>query len=362
MKTKVISILLLCLIVLTIIPFEIIAARGGGGRGGGGGGGRGGGGRGGGREFSGNRGRGRSEIQRNNIARTPTMSRANNWSPRTNEISRRSPSSSFLSENRPQLSQNRGGGQSRQQLQQFLGEGKIGNKQNLQNLTGANLSNLKQGLQNNNHLGNNLRKDIAQNYPNRSNWFNRNFWNDHNYTPLYNTARANWWARNTWGNVYGWLGWDSTEAYAPLYYDNGYAYEASQLGTPYETNYSSTTIYTQPSVESSNVESSDWLPLGVFAVTSTLESETAPTMFFQLALKKDGTIEGVYYNQAADQVHPVVGMVDPNTQKAVWMMSQGENSPVFETGLYNLTLDQTTVAVRFGSETQNWVMVRTSSE
>jgi hypothetical protein len=52
--------------------------------------------------------------------------------------------------------------------------------------------------------------------------------------------------------------------------------------------------------------------------------------------------------------------VDKKTQRAAWTFSDGKNTDIImETGLFNLTQDQTEALVHFGKErTQQWLMVR----
>ncbi len=105
-------------------------------------------------------------------------------------------------------------------------------------------------------------------------------------------------------------------------------------------------------------EETEWLPLGVFAITK--EGVNASSFFLQLAVSKDGIISGTYYNDSTDAVHPVEGMIDKESQRAAWRFVDGTNPDlVMETGIYNLTQDQTDLLVHFGPEqTQTWVLVR----
>jgi hypothetical protein len=98
--------------------------------------------------------------------------------------------------------------------------------------------------------------------------------------------------------------------------------------------------------------------MGVFALTS--EGVNTSSMYLQLAVSKDGMIAGTFYNETTGAVHPVEGMVDQKSQRAVWKAADGTNpNLVMETGVYNLTQDQTDVLVHFGpDQTQTWVMVR----
>jgi hypothetical protein len=101
----------------------------------------------------------------------------------------------------------------------------------------------------------------------------------------------------------------------------------------------------------------NWLPMGIWALCNETNGES--TMFLQLTTTRQGVIAGTLYNTLTDDVQPVVGSVDPATQRAAWYIGTNK-ATVFETGVYNLTSPQTQVLVHFGPErTQTWMMVRT---
>jgi hypothetical protein len=103
----------------------------------------------------------------------------------------------------------------------------------------------------------------------------------------------------------------------------------------------------------------DWMPLGVFAITKDGEPTGAePTMFLQLALSKQGVLNGTFQNTATNTVKAVEGMVDKQTQRAAWTV-QGESRPLMEAGIANLTQDSTAVLVHFpDNTTQRALLVR----
>lgn len=113
-----------------------------------------------------------------------------------------------------------------------------------------------------------------------------------------------------------------------------------------------------PEMTDEQAEAVEWLPLGVFAITK--ESINASSFFLQLAVSKEGIISGTYYNDSTGATHPVDGMVDEKSQRAVWKFADDTNPDlVMETGIYNLTQDQADVLVHFGpDQTQTWVLVR----
>ena len=106
-------------------------------------------------------------------------------------------------------------------------------------------------------------------------------------------------------------------------------------------------------------QASDWLPLGVFAVTQDLAaSGSSPTLFMQLAVNKEGVLSGTFENEATGQTQTLEGMVDKKSQRAAWCV-QGNSWPIVETGLSNLTQETFPVLLHFADgQTQQWLLVR----
>ena len=100
------------------------------------------------------------------------------------------------------------------------------------------------------------------------------------------------------------------------------------------------------------------MPLGVFAVTQ--DASKPSDMVLQLAVNKEGVIQGTYFNSDDNTAKPIKGMVDKESERAVWTFAdKNKNAVIMETGIYNLTKDETGVLVHFGKErTQEWLMVR----
>jgi hypothetical protein len=103
----------------------------------------------------------------------------------------------------------------------------------------------------------------------------------------------------------------------------------------------------------------DWMPLGVFAITQDGQPSGAePTLYLQLAVSKQGVINGTIQNTATDTTQAVEGMVDRQTQRAAWTVA-GKTRPLMETGIVNLTQDTTPTLVHFADgSTQQWLLVR----
>jgi hypothetical protein len=213
---------------------------------------------------------------------------------------------------------------------------------------------------------------IRENFQNRhDNIFTPQWWKDHPNAAKaywhnfgrYQYAWNHWWRPATWGALGAWVAgapWDS-----PTYYDygEGIYYDGDQVysnGTPVA---SAEEYYQQASdlatsAPPAQASETDWLPLGIFAISS--DQATDSNTLLQLAVSKDGVIAGTYYNTATDIGRPVKGMVDKKTQRAAWTFSDGKNTDILmETGIFNLTQDQTEALVHFGKEkTQQVLMVR----
>jgi hypothetical protein len=234
------------------------------------------------------------------------------------------------------------------------------------------------------HNADSIRRDFRDRHdvPFRTGWWDHHHF-DHGFGP---------WAWNGWwGRPWYWWGWstapylDSWLAFGwnqPCYWDygpNGYANYNYGPSLGYQTNLPSPSDealpqpqapvapnYTQaydlahsaPAVDVKNDAQSDWLPLGVFAVTKPGKQEE--NWMVQLGVNKQGVLTGTYYNQEKDSAHPLVGMVDKDSHKAAWYFADGtENPMVFETSVDNLTQPQTTVMVHFAPGDMGvWQMVR----
>lgn len=145
-----------------------------------------------------------------------------------------------------------------------------------------------------------------------------------------------------------------------VYYENNVVYVNDEEYSSAEEYYNdaSTIATSVPEMTNEQAEQMEWLPLGVFALTK--EGVNASSMYLQLAVSKEGVIAGTYYNESTGVTHPVEGMVDEQTQRAVWKSADGTNANiVMETGIYNLTQDQAELLVHYGPEqTQAALLVR----
>jgi hypothetical protein len=180
-----------------------------------------------------------------------------------------------------------------------------------------------------------------------------------------------WWGNPGWGGVnrwYGGWGWNS-----PYYYDYGvggnvvyrdnYVYvDGEQVGTADEYAQSAAALAAVDPAEVPSTAAEDWLGLGTFAVVETADPSDRdmmePTRFVQLAVDKKGFVSGTFFNKKTDETYSLSGRVDKKTQRMAFSIDDNKDI-VFETGVYNLTQDQTPVLVHLGpNKTETFVFVR----
>ncbi len=201
----------------------------------------------------------------------------------------------------------------------------------------------------------NVRNRWLENHPR---W---DFWKDHPHWAQWRWNRPYRWA--TWAAVTSWFPWGWTE---PSYYEYGdniyyegdtvyygdepvcsaeeYAQQAEQIAT------------SAPEID----KNSEWMSLGVFALTQEAEDQEAPdpTLYLQLAVNKQGIIAGTFFDSTTNTTKQIEGMVDKETQRSAWTIA-GKKWPVMEAGIANLTQDTVPVLVHFeDGQTQRWLLVR----
>jgi hypothetical protein len=173
------------------------------------------------------------------------------------------------------------------------------------------------------------------------------------YSPWLGYRPWNYWYGNPgWNTFAGYYGWNS-----PYYYDYGpygnvvyrdnYVYvNDQQVGTAEDYAQSAAEL-AMVTEEQMNAEH-EWMPLGTFAV-ATKQDETNPPRVAQLAYdNKQGLISGTIFNRDSNNLYTLQGKVDPQTQRVAFTVGKDPNV-VMETGLYNLTQNETPVLVHFGA-------------
>jgi hypothetical protein len=163
--------------------------------------------------------------------------------------------------------------------------------------------------------------------------------------------------------VTGWFvsGFNSPPVYydygSNVYYENNVVYyEGEPVGSSEE--YAQQAQQIAAAVPEVVPEQAEWLPLGVFALTADDPSAEDATIFLQLAVSKEGIIAGTLRNTATDAAVEVEGTVDSESQRAAWGIV-GEQWPIMETGVYNLTENDAGALLHFeDGQTQEWRLVR----
>lgn len=208
-----------------------------------------------------------------------------------------------------------------------------------------------------NETSGNIRDNIRDKFPGRGDWFQDDFWNRHDYDPGYSIGDRNAWKSATWAGMNRWADWGWG---TPYYYD----YDDTGDGADDDGSYAySEEDYTEQVGEitttTQDQQDADWISLGIYALAKDRKSIETPNVYMQLALNKEGNLAGTFYNTTTDNTYALEGVVDKESQRAAWMMSNSKNAPILQTGIYNLTKDETPVRITFADgSTQNWLMVR----
>ncbi len=187
-----------------------------------------------------------------------------------------------------------------------------------------------------------------------------NFWQENPGWTAWAITRPFAWA--TWDSVGSWCGYSgepTSYGYGEdVYYADDQVYSGDQpIATTEEYAEQAATIAS--SAPSETPEKSDWLPLGVFALTQDGQATGAdPSLYMQLAISKQGVISGTLKNTLTGKVQSLEGMADKQSQRVAWGVVDQER-PIMETGLSNLTQDTSPALVHFADgQTQQWLMVR----
>lgn len=187
-----------------------------------------------------------------------------------------------------------------------------------------------------------------------------NFWQENPGWTAWAITRPFAWA--TWGSVGDWCGYGgeaTTYSYGDnVYYADDQVYYGDQAVASADE-YADQAADIANSAPSQMPEKGDWLPLGVFAITQDGQaSGSAPSLHMQLAISKQGVISGTMKNSLTGKVQPLEGMADKKTQRVAWTV-KGQDRPIMETGLSNLTKDTSPALIHFADgQTQQWLMIR----
>ncbi len=246
-----------------------------------------------------------------------------------------------------------GGGQFRQQFQQNQGDRRQQFQQNQGDRRQQFQQNQGQRQQQWQDRGNQVRQDFQNNHPqwdfykNHPNWAQYHF--NHPYYPV------------AWGTLgafcglaaVGGGGGGDDGGYSYDYTDNSVTVNGQEQ--PIDQQYDQQATQLAQAGTAQQPQDTQWEPLGVFALVH--DDKGQPTMYLQLAISKDGIINGTYFNSSTNQTLEVAGSLDRKTQRVA--MFTTKRTPVLDTGIYNLTQQQAPILLHFADgSTQKWLLVR----
>jgi hypothetical protein len=174
------------------------------------------------------------------------------------------------------------------------------------------------------------------------------------------TARSAW-TPATWNSAGAWCGVATT---TPVYYDygNNVTYQGDDVYIGGQDSGTSAQYYqgaadlAATGTAAKTSADGDWMPLGVFAFSKSSQSTSDVTI--QLAVNKQCVIRGNYTDVVTHKTQTVQGSVDKDTQRVAFTVGSNTTN-VVETGLYNLTKDESPALIHFGTDrTEQWLLVR----
>ncbi len=187
-------------------------------------------------------------------------------------------------------------------------------------------------------------------------------WTNHPVWSWWRVTAPYRWA--DWSSVSSWCGYSGSYAQPVTYeytddgtYANGqevtvddeYSKQARELAA-------AGAQLLQQKIDAQEADKLEWLPLGVFALCKSEDGD--PTMFLQLAISREGIVAGSFANTTNNENLSVQGGADrESTRLAVTIGDQ--NDVVVETGLYNVTEQQSNALVHYQDGTrENWLLVK----
>jgi hypothetical protein len=172
-----------------------------------------------------------------------------------------------------------------------------------------------------------------------------------------------WWGTPQWGTFGSMYGWNQ-----PYYYDYGpsgnVVYSGNQVlvngqsvGTPTDYAASAAELATVDPASLTQTHPEEWMALGTFSFALD-QNEKNPPRVIQLAVNKDGLVSGTMFNRETGKTYTVQGRIDKETQRAAFTIGN-QTDMVLETGVYNLTQEQTPVLAHFGpNKTATYLFAR----
>lgn len=183
-------------------------------------------------------------------------------------------------------------------------------------------------------------------------WHHWDHFAHHHHRPFY------WWSGVAAPRLTTWIsfGWQT-----PYYWDYGFGeyiycynnviYVNGAWFQPAPIYHEQTLVLAQhaPDWTADEAAQAEWMPLGVFAISR--DGVADANVLVQLAVTKDGVIGGTVFNQLTGTTFAVEGMVDKQTQRAVWTyVDETSTTIVMETSIFNLTQPEATGLIHYGPD------------
>jgi hypothetical protein len=157
----------------------------------------------------------------------------------------------------------------------------------------------------------------------------------------YTHPYADWWVVAGAAGLGTWLGYSVAASSATA------TTTTTATGTTASASASATAVASAPPADL------EWMPLGVFAVAP--QGTEQAHIYQQLAVSRKGELKGNSYDAVSDAVQQISGTIDRDSRKATWKVGTGAT---FETTLDALLNTPSTVAMKAGTISQTWDLVR----
>jgi hypothetical protein len=160
-------------------------------------------------------------------------------------------------------------------------------------------------------------------------------------------AQADWWKNADVATITAWLGQPVTAAGTAA--DSGNAVATAGGADAGADGLQSVLVLPAGHQNAVGPADSDWLPLGVFAVLppGTQDTDQAHN-YQQLAVDRQGTIKGNFYDTLSGTVQPITGTVDRNALAASWTV--GANGSRFTAPMRAFAGQPRTVSMSSGGQ------------
>lgn len=168
------------------------------------------------------------------------------------------------------------------------------------------------------------------------------------------------WNYTPWTEIASFTSYPETQTYydygtSVVYQDNQVYMNGDSLGTQEDYAHNASLI-AEAGRKANVTREEEWKSLGVFSMLA--NDEVEPHTIIQLAINKQGVLRGTSLNTITNEAQTIYGSVGTKSERAAWTVGD-EKLPVYEAGIANLTLNETTMLVHFSKgNTKQYTLVR----